>query len=183
MQKLGKPNFRRSTGSIEGSIVGDESGHLPLYGPGPVYVGTIILLTAAGIALSILEILPTAGAGPAALPLRVLGVVLMAGGAALWAAAVFGAKIDEGIESNHLVTHGAYAVVRNPIYSAFTLVCAGVILAFGNLWLLALLPVFWVFLTVLMRATEERWLLDLYGTEYADYCRRVNRCIPWLPRG
>ncbi len=157
--------------------------HLPLYGPGPAYVATIALCTAAGIALSVAGVVPMARAGVAALPLRLLGGALALGGAALWYAAVFGAKIDDGIESNRLVTSGAYAIVRNPIYAAFTLVCAGAILLFGNLWLLVLLPAYWAFLTVLMRLTEERWLLDLYGQEYVDYCNRVNRCIPWFPSG
>ena len=33
----------------------------------------------------------------------------------------------------------------------------------------------------LMKATEEKWLSDLYGSEYGEYCKRVNRCWPWLP--
>ncbi len=34
-------------------------------------------------------------------------------------------------------------------------------------------------MTVLMKATEEKWLRNLYEQEYADYCRRVNRCWRW----
>lgn len=160
-----------------------EGEHLPLYGPGPAYVGVICVLTAAGIGLSATGVLPVARAGAMTVPLGVLGVLLIVGGAALWVAANFGARIDEGITSNTLVTHGAYAIVRNPIYSAFTLACAGALLVSGNLWLLVLPPCFWAFLTVLLKCTEERWLRDLYGQEYDDYCARVNRCIPWLPRG
>ena len=33
-----------------------------------------------------------------------------------------------------------------------------------------------------LKLTEEKWLLSLYKQEYADYLKRVNRCIPWLPR-
>lgn len=28
--------------------------------------------------------------------------------------------------------------------------------------------------------TIKKWLKNLYGREYEEYCRRVNRCIPWL---
>ncbi len=28
----------------------------------------------------------------------------------------------------------------------------------------------------------EKWLLDLYGNEYAEYKKRVNRCISWQRR-
>ena len=161
----------------------EESEHLPVYGPGPAYVTIVVGLTIAGIALTAFGILPDAEIGSASLLLKALGVILSAGGIALWIAAVKGAGIDDGIKENRLITTGAYAIVRNPIYSAFTLVCAGAILICGNLWLLVLLPAFWAFLTVLMKATEEKWPLALYGEEYADYCRRVNRCIPWFPKG
>lgn len=30
--------------------------------------------------------------------------------------------------------------------------------------------------------TEEKWLFNLYKQDYADYLKRVNRCIPWPPR-
>ena len=159
-----------------------EGSHLPLYGPGPAYVATIIAATAIGIALSAAGVIPSAGIEMARMPLSILGALLAAGSIALWAAAVFGARIDDGIESNRLVTNGVYAIVRNPIYSAFTLACVGATLIHGNLWLLLLAPVFWAFLTILMKETEEKWLLDLHGQAYADYCKRVNRCIPWFPR-
>ena len=29
-------------------------------------------------------------------------------------------------------------------------------------------------MTVLMKNTEEKWLLELYGIEYANYCKRVR---------
>ena len=156
--------------------------HLPLYGPGPAYVATIAAATVAGIALTVAGVIPTASADAATVLMRVLGAALIAGGGALWMAAVFGAKIDDGIEHNQLVTTGVYAIVRNPIYTAFTLVCTGALLICANLWLLVLPPLFWAFLTVLMKATEERWLRELYGAQYDRYCQRVNRCIPWFPR-
>ncbi len=28
-----------------------------------------------------------------------------------------------------------------------------------------------------LKLTEEKWLLDLYGQDYADYRKRVNRCM------
>ena len=156
--------------------------HLPLYGPGPAYVASIVFLTAAGIALTCWGVVPDARVTSTVLPLRVVGVALVTCGVALWAAANFGARIDDGITSNTLVTTGVYAWVRNPIYTAFAFVCTGVLLAFGNLWLLVLPFGFWVLLTVVLKATEERWLRDLYGSQYDNYCRRVNRCIPWPPR-
>ena len=44
------------------------------------------------------------------------------------------------------------------------------------------LVVFWALLTVMMQVTEEKWLLEQFGDEYREYCKRVNRCIPWFPK-
>ena len=39
---------------------------------------------------------------------------------------------------------------------------------------------FWALLTVMMQATEEKWLLEQFGDEYRGVLQRVNRCIPWF---
>ena len=40
----------------------------------------------------------------------------------------------------------------------------------------------WLIMTIALKNTEEKWLLDLYGNEYEEYKKRVNRCIPWFPK-
>ncbi|MFA9465663.1 MAG: isoprenylcysteine carboxylmethyltransferase family protein [Velocimicrobium sp.] len=69
-----------------------------------------------------------------------------------------------------------------PIYviSMFMIVCIGAIFCANNLWLLILPIIYWISMTLLMKATEEKWLKDLYGDGYIEYCRNVNRCIPWF---
>lgn len=47
-----------------------------------------------------------------------------------------------------------------------------------NVWLLILIPIQWVILTVVIRNTEEKWLYELHGETYKDYCARVNRWFP-----
>lgn len=91
-------------------------------------------------------------------------------------------KVQKDIESNHLQTGGIYAWVRNPIYSGIVIALTGILVMLHNLWLLLIPVFFWVFMTVLMKKTEEKWLLELYGKEYEEYCKKVNRCIPWFPR-
>lgn len=155
---------------------------LPMYGVGPVYVAVILALTGLGLALSASGATASGKVPGLRLPFAVLGTALIAAGARLWHGAVFRARVDEHIRHHTLAVTGVYAWVRNPIYSAFMLACTGALLWAGDLWLLGLPPVFWLFLTVLMKHTEEKWLLERFGQAYADYCRRVNRCIPWLPR-
>ena len=156
--------------------------HLPIYGVGPLYVFGIAAFTLAAV---LLRNHPAFASGRIEMGrpvLLIFGILLIIAGAALWIYAVPVSKIDDGINENRLVTTGAYALVRNPIYSAAMIICTGVILIVGNAWFFILPIIYWIFMTVLMKATEEKWLLDLYGKDYEDYCKRVNRCWPWFPK-
>jgi len=75
-----------------------------------------------------------------------------------------------------------YSIVRNPVYSAFTFIFTGLLLFTTNYILLILLFVFWTFLTILMKNTEEKWLKNEFGEEYELYLKKVNRVIPWIKR-
>lgn len=155
---------------------------LPMYGVGPIYVAVILTLTGLGLGLSASGVTASGRLPGLRVPFAAVGTLLIAAGARLWYSAVFHARIDDHIKSGALATAGVYAWVRNPIYAAFFMACTGALLWAGDLWLLGLPAVYWLFLTVLMKHTEERWLLERFGREYEDYCRRVNRCIPWFPR-
>lgn len=155
---------------------------LPLFGPGPLYVSVIAVLTVAAIALSCFEVVPVVRAEGLSWALAVAGILIIACGVAFWVSAVVLARIGDEISEGRLFTGGVYAWVRNPIYSAFLFICAGALLVAGNLVVLPLAVLYWLFLTVLMIRTEERWLLERFGEEYREYCRRVNRCIPAPPR-
>ena len=159
-----------------------KQAHLPLYGVGPLYVAVIAGLTLAAFLLRKLPVLSSGRIEGMQAIFLALGVLLILGGAALWVYAVPISKIDDGIKENRLVTTGAYAWVRNPIYSAAMLACTGVILLMGNAWFFPLPLLYWIFMTVLMKATEEKWLRSLYGQAYEDYCQRVHRCWPWPPK-
>lgn len=111
-----------------------------------------------------------------------VGICLILEAVLLYANAVFKAKIEEHIRKDKLVTTGAYAYVRNPIYSSVLILCTGIILLSRN-WCLLCLPVlYWFYLTKLLKCTEEIWLAEFYGKQYLDYCKKTNRCIPWIPR-
>lgn len=156
--------------------------HLPIYGVGPLYVYVIAALTLAAFFLRKLPVFSSGQMKGLRMPLLVLGILLILSGIALWIYAVLISKIDDGIKENRLITTGAYALVRNPIYSAAMIACTGAILLIGNAWFFPLPLFYWLFMTVLMKATEEKWLKKLYGSEYEDYCQRVNRCWPWLSK-
>ena len=156
-----------------------EKGHLPILGVGPLYVVTIILMTIISITLSATGIIPVITFTNIRLIFVLIGILCFIIGITLWLKAVIIDRLDAHIIKNELVTTGVYAYVRNPVYSAFMFVCTGVLLIYGNLVLLVLPIIYWGFMTVLMKLTEEKWLEDLYGKEYVQYRQRVNRCIPW----
>ena len=156
-----------------------EKGHLPILGVGPLYVVTIILMTIISITLSATGIIPVITFANFQWIFILIGILCFIIGITLWLKAVIIDRLDTHIIKNELVTTGVYAYVRNPVYSAFMFVCTGVLLIYGNLVLLVLPIIYWGFMTVLMKLTEEKWLEDLYGKEYVQYQQRVNRCIPW----
>ena len=155
--------------------------HLPVMGVGPVCIAIMIAFTAAGIALVKFNMLTSGdvGGGVIAVLFVIVGILCIAGGIILWYAAVFSAKIDITIKSNRLETGGVYALVRNPIYSAFLFICIGALLFCRNWYVLILPPLFWVYLTVFMKLTEEKWLSERFGEDYKAYSKQVNRFIPW----
>lgn len=165
---------------MKNEYTGAKEEHLPTYGVGPFYGAGIIILTVIGIILSCFGILDFAKFQITKIPFMVIGVFICLGGFLVWFKAAF--RIDRYIEQNELCTDGIYGIVRNPCYSGIMLMCSGVLFLANNVLLLVLPPIFWFAMTILMKNTEEKWLYQLYGEPYREYCRRVNRCIPWFAK-
>lgn len=156
--------------------------HLPIFGIGPVYVVSILLPTMSALFFRNLSVFASGKVVTLRTPLSMMGVLFMVMAIFIWIQAVIVLKLDEHIKKNHLVTSGVYAWVRNPIYSAFMILCIGILLVIGNAWFFILPFSYWFLLTVLLKHTEEKWLQEIYGNEYIAYCRKVNRCWPWMPK-
>ena len=159
-----------------------EGQKLPLYGIGPMIVFAMGAVTAIGIILFSyvwkIDVLET----PWVLLCRIAGVLLIVLGLTVWFIGALRSDMDASIAENRLQTSGIYAWVRNPMYSGWWILFAGICLQWHNTWSLLTIPINWVILTVALKLTEEKWLLNLYGQDYADYMKQVNRCIPWPPR-
>ncbi|MCM1145285.1 MAG: isoprenylcysteine carboxylmethyltransferase family protein [Lachnoclostridium sp.] len=153
--------------------------HLPMMGVGPFYVAVIIAVTVIAVIMGRNAAFENGRVDSLKIPLFIIGILLILLGVYLWTGAMLRSKIDSHIIENNLATTGVYALVRNPIYSAFMFFCTGALMIAGNLIFLPLFFFYWLFMTVLMRCTEEKWLKNLYGREYEEYLSRVNRCIPW----
>ena len=85
-----------------------------------------------------------------------LGIALIIGAITLWIWGALKSDIHDNIDNDQLITSGAYAYVRNPIYSAFLFLATGMIVFYGNIILFPLPILYWVLLTELMKRTEEK---------------------------
>lgn len=157
---------------------------LPTFGVGPLYVIVCAVITAVGIILDCFGIISVGETVNRSLKIvfYLLGGILIVSGIVMWLFAVVIGNVDKDIESGKLKTTGIYAVVRNPVYSAFLFVFTGILLFFTNLCLLILPVFYYIYMTVLMICTEEKWLKEKFGEEYVKYCKKVNRCLPWFPK-
>ena len=113
--------------------------------------------------------------------IRRLGLALMAAGGllALWGIRSLGRNLTPGTEplpGAELITTGAYARVRHPIYAGVVLLLAGYTLAWSN-WTLGLLVGFIALQYFQAKATaEERWLVERFPA-YSTYMRQVPRRV------
>lgn len=160
-----------------------KKNHLPLYGVGPIIVYGQIILTAGAITLTHILDFKFPAAHIFDIVFKAIGILLIASGVYLDLSAKFKSKLFKCVEDNKLITDGVYGVVRNPVYSAVLLACTGAVLIANNLILLTVPVICWLYMTLFLIKTEEKWLMGLYGQEYASYCKKVNRCIPWFPKG
>lgn len=158
----------------------NSKAHLPLFGVGPIIVYGMFIITAAAI-LAVLKFdLSFAEFEFLKIPFIVIGVLLILFGGYLDLSAKIKSKLFKNVEENNLITDGVYGIVRNPVYSGAMFVCTGACFIVNNLLLFAVPVICWIYLTVFLINTEEKWLMGIYGREYAEYCKRVNRCIPWF---
>ena len=155
--------------------------HLPLFGVGPIIVYGQFIFTAISIILTMvfdikirIEWLK--------IPFVIIGIIFIVLGFYLDLSAKLKSKLFKNVEENKLITDGIYSVTRNPVYTGGFLICLGAIFIANNLLLFVVPIICWIYMTIFLINTEEKWLRDLYGQEYMDYCKKVNRCIPWFPK-
>ena len=88
-----------------------------------------------------------------------------------------------GRKNQELVTHGPYAIVRNPLYmfSFFAFVGAG--LAFESFTFAALFAALFFATHLPAILNEERFLREKFGAKFDAYAQAVPRLIPrsWKP--
>jgi protein-S-isoprenylcysteine O-methyltransferase Ste14 len=145
--------------------------------PPILYLGAI----AAAVALGVFLPLPWLG-GVLAEILFAIGWLCLFAVAALWFSSIrtmlrARTTLNPTGTPEHLVTSGPFAVSRNPIYLANTMLLIGLGLIVGSVWF-PLLGLAAAFLTgKLVIEFEEKMLAERFGKRYRDYARRVRRWI------
>lgn len=121
-------------------------------------------------------------------PLHLLGILLIAAGAALLGACIWEfarrgrgtlAPVDPPRE---LVVQGLYRYVRNPMYLSVSMIVLGESLLSRSRALLVYWVVFFIAANLFVMLYEEPALRARFGASYEQYARTVGRWVPRLPR-
>ena len=80
-------------------------------------------------------------------------------------------------EKTDLVTSGIYQISRNPAFVGFDLVYIGMAIMFTNLWLYIVSMISIIMFHLQIVNVEEPFLMEVFGNEYIEYCKKVNRYL------
>lgn len=117
---------------------------------------------------------------------RVIGVLLIAGGTAIylhtafWGFALRGRGTPAPIApTKKLVVEGLHRYVRNPMYIGVATIVLGQAVLFQSWHIVEYLAIVLVIVQFFVLFYEEPTLASQFGTEYQEYKKRVPR---WIPR-
>jgi len=115
--------------------------------------------------------------GNAGLVLTIVGIAF-----ALWARFYLGRNWSGRVtvkEDHELIRSGPYAIVRHPIYTGFLVALTGTVIAIGEIR--AILALFIVGIGLHFKSkTEEQFMSEKFGEQYAIYRREVKSLIPYV---
>ncbi|HET7152205.1 MAG TPA: isoprenylcysteine carboxylmethyltransferase family protein [Candidatus Kapabacteria bacterium] len=120
---------------------------------------------------------PTAGSLACGIALALLGEMMR-----LWGVGYAGpeTRTVDAPGGNRLITTGAFAYVRNPIYFGNMLLYVGIAIM-SNVWWVPIVGYSYFQLQyALIISAEEEYLTKTYGDEYFVYRKNVRRYIPRL---
>ncbi len=107
----------------------------------------------------------------------VIGAVLFAAGLPLWFMTL--RRLHGAFKKGTLITDGAYAVCRHPVYALLLVWICGIAMLFKS-WLLLSVPVVACIAARLLIRREERVLEEEFGDAYREYKAKVNALLPTL---
>ena len=118
-------------------------------------------------------------------PLDLLGIFLIAIGAALLGACIWAigrrgrGTLSPVVPPKELVVHGLYRYVRNPMYVSVSTIVFGEALLVRSTALIVYWAIFFTAANLFVLLYEEPTLRHQFGESYERYTKQVGR---WIPR-
>ncbi len=146
---------------------------------------TRLLIAAYGVAVILTIVLSNLGVAQVSLPVRWVGVGMLAAGLALraWGMAVLGrfyTRTLRVVSDQRVVTEGPYRLIRHPGYAGSILVWTGYCLGCGS-WIALAAVAALMFVAYGWRIrSEEQMLVASLGSDYVAYQRRTARLVPFV---
>ncbi len=107
------------------------------------------------------------------------GLLLVALGLPLWIFAIV--SVMKAYRQDRLVTSGAFALCRHPVYAAWILLIGPGLTLMSRSWPLMLTPLVGYAIFKLLIRTEDEYLERRFDGAYLAYRKRVHELLP-IPR-
>lgn len=104
------------------------------------------------------------------------GVLLLALGIPMWLFAVV--SVMRAYNRDQLVTSGAFAVCRHPVYAAWIVLILPALTLLTRSWPLMITPLVAYAVFKLLIGVEDDYLRQRFGPAYLEYRAKVNELIP-----
>ncbi|HZB34261.1 MAG TPA: isoprenylcysteine carboxylmethyltransferase family protein [Streptosporangiaceae bacterium] len=152
---------------------------------GKQLMGVANLLVAGGPVAALLGLPPVPGLDHRAINVAGLVITLFAIPLTTMAQFNMGDSWRIGVdrrEHTSLVTDGFFGLARNPIFTGFVVIGAGLAMMVPNVVAIAGLAAVVAAVQVTVRLVEEPYLVATHGADYLSYAARAGRFVPGVGR-
>lgn len=148
-------------------------------GAGPKIFRRMIPVLIIGIIMQIFH--PAVSAFPffKASTLNNTGWILLVTGIVFWVCSVIQFLLE--FPKGKLITKGVFSLSRNPIYASWIILILPGIAGIFNNWIFLLAAAAMYFALMIFIREEEIILSEIFGEQYRDYEKRVNRVMFFPP--
>ena len=92
------------------------------------------------------------------------------------------AGIEVSPKTQNLVVTGPYKYTRNPMLFGACVYYYAVAIHLNSVIAIAIVALFMTFMLIFVKLTEERRLLEDFGSDYEEYRQRVSMFVPWMQK-
>ena len=92
------------------------------------------------------------------------------------------ANIEVSPKTQNLVVTGPYRYTRNPMLFGACVFYYAVAIYLNSVIAIAIVTLFMTFMLIFVKLTEERRLLEDFGSDYEEYRQRVSMFVPWMQK-